>query len=283
MSKPRIITVCKYNQARSITSAAVLRRFFPEYEVLSAGIQANPLDPIPASIVEILHEWEVTEFDNRSTKVVDLPALNETDLVLCADAEVKTKLIDQLNIINIGKYKIRTLEEFSHSSLEIPVDPVSMDQSDTKTQLARAVILSVRAVRQEFKKEQPISYSLFPQDKVEHLQAQQKLLESIDDNLGLIIDSGFAIPNPLLWRAHNSSFVPINPNRLEVDSNTRNHSGILISKFEIDRSARIFLSENYFYFLQDLAEQQKIYLLAQPHSELPRARHHEAILSLIHS
>jgi protein-tyrosine-phosphatase len=283
MSKPRIITVCKYNQARSITSAAVLRRFFPGYEVLSAGIQANPLQPIPSSILEILHEWEVTEFDDRSTKVIDLPSLTETDLVLCADGEVKSKLIEQLNISNVDSYKIRTLEEFSHSSLEIPVDPVSMDQSDTKTQLARAVILSMRAARQEFGKEQPISYSLFPQDKAEHLLAQQKLLKLIVDNPGLIIDSGFSIPNLLLWRATNTSFIPINPNRLEVDSITGNHSGVLISKFEIDRSAKIFLSENYCDFLQGLAAQQKIYLLAQPYSELPRARHHEAILSLIHS
>jgi protein-tyrosine-phosphatase len=283
MSKPRIITVCKYNQARSITSAAVLRRFFPGHEVLSAGIQANPLQPIPSTILEILDEWDLAEFDGRSTKVVDLPTLTETDLVLCADAEVKSKLIEQLSIINANAYKIRILEEYSRSLLEIPVDPVSMDEADTKTQLARAIILSMRAARQEFGKAQPITYSLFPQDRAEHLQAQQKLLTLITNNQGLIVDSGFSIPNPLLWRATNTSFIPINPNRLEIDSITRNHSGILISKFEIDRSAKIFLSENYCDFLQGLVAEQKIYLLAQPYSELPRARHHEAILSLIHS
>ena len=280
MSTSRIITVCKYNQARSITSAAVLRRFFPDNEILSAGIQADPFQPIPSSILEILDEWEVSEFDERSTKVIDLPPLTETDLVLCADAEVKSKLIEQLNISNISDYKIHTLEEFSHSSLEIPVDPVSMDASDTKTQLARAIILSVRAVRQVFGIDQPITSSLFPQDKAEHLQSQKKLLEAIQRDQGVIIDSGFSIPNPLLWQA-NSAFMPFNLNRLEVDPSAP--SGILISKFEIDRAARILLSKRYLQWLEDLAVRQRIYLLAQPQSELPRTRTHEAILSLLHS
>jgi len=280
MSAARIITVCKYNQARSITSAAVLRRFFPDNEVLSAGIQADPFQPIPSSILEILDEWEVSEFDQRSTKVIDLPPLTDTDLVLCADAEVKSKLIEQLHISNVSNYKIYTLEEFSRSALEIPVDPVSMDASDTKTQLARATVLSVRAVRQVFGIEQPITLSLFPQDKVEHVQSQKKLLDVIQKDQGVIIDSGFSIPNPLLWQA-NSAFVPVNLNRLEVDPSTP--SGILISKFEIDRSPRILLSKKYLQWLEALAVRQKIYLLTQPQSELPRARTHEAILSLIHS
>ncbi len=283
MSKPRIITVCKYNQARSITSAAILRRFFPDYQVLSAGIQANPIEPIPSSILQILDEWEVTEFDHRSTKVVDLPVLTQADLVLCADAEVKSKLIEQLKIVDVENYTIRVLEEFARSALEIPVDPVSMDESDTKTQLARAIILSVRAVRKEFGIKQPITTSLFPVDKVEHLQVQKRLLDAIQNNQGVIIDGGFSIPNRLLWQANASSIMPINPNRLELNSKDQTGSGILISKFEIDRTPKIFLSENYLKWLEELAAQQATYLLAQPQSELPRARHHEAILSLIHS
>ena len=283
MSKPRIITVCKYNQARSITSAAILRRFFPDYEILSAGIQANPLQPIPSSILQILDEWEITEFDERSTKVVDLPTLSKTDFVLCADFEVKEKLIEQLRIGRVEDYSIRILEDFSHSALEVPVDPVSMDESDTKTQLARAIILSMRAVRKEFRIDQPITTSVFPVDKREHLMSQKILLEATEVNQGVVIDSGFSIPNTLLWQASSNSFGFINPNRLEGLPHNQADTRVLISKFEIDRAARIFLSKKYFEWLEGLAANQPIYLLAQPQSELPRARHHEAILSLIHS
>jgi protein-tyrosine-phosphatase len=283
MSKPRIVTVCKYNQARSITSAAILRRFFPDHEVLSAGIQADPFQPIPSSILQILDEWEITEFDERSTKVVDLPPLLKTDLVLCADAEVRSKLIEQLRIDDIEDYSIRILDEFSNSSLEIPVDPVSMDESDTKTQLARAIILSIRAVRREFSFKQPITKSSFPVDRIEHLKSQKMLLEAIQQNQGVIIDSGFSIPNELLWQVNGTTFEQINPNRLEIAANNQIGNRVLISKYEIDRTSRILLSIKYLQWLEELAARQSTYLLAQPQSELPRARHHEAILSLIHS
>ena len=283
MSNPRIITVCKYNQARSITSAAILRRFFPDYEILSAGIQANPLEPIPSSILQILDEWEITEFVDRSTKVIDLPAIGKTDLVLCADVEAKTKLIEQLKIEDAQDYTIRILEDFSHSALEVPVDPVNMDESDTKIQLARAIILSIRAVRKEFGMNQPIRKSLFPVDRAEHLQSQKIMLETVQKNQGVIIDGGFSIPNTLLWQANSNSFGFINPNRLEGLAYSYLDTPVLISKFEIDRAARIFLSKKYLEWLEGLAANQPIYLLAQPQSELPRARHHEAILSLIHS
>lgn len=283
MSNPRIITVCKYNQARSITSAAILRRFFPDHEILSAGIQANPIEPIPSSILQILDEWEITEFDERSTKVTDLPPLGKTDLVLCADVEVKTKMLEQLKIENAKDYTIRILEDFSHSALEVPVDPVNMDESDTKIQLARAIILSIRAARKEFGINQPIRKSLFPVDRVEHLQSQKIMLETVEKDKGVIIDGGFSIPNALLWQANNDSFGFINPNRLEGLAHGYLDTRVLISKFEIDRAARVFLSRKYLEWLEGLAANQPIYLLAQPQSELPRARHYEAILSLIHS
>jgi protein-tyrosine-phosphatase len=283
MSKPRIITVCKYNQARSITSAAILRRFFPDYEILSAGIQANPLEPIPSSILQILDEWEITEFVDRSTKVIDLPAIGKTDLVLCADIEAKTKLIEQLKIEDAQDYTIRILEDFSHSALEVPVDPVNMDESDTKIQLARAIILSIRAVRKEFGINAPIRKSLFPVDRAEHLQSQKIMLETVQKDQGVIIDGGFSIPNTLSWQANSNSFGFINPNRLEGLAYSYLNTPVLISKFEIDRAARIFLSKKYLEWLEGLAANQPIYLLAQPQSELPKARHHEAILSLIHS
>lgn len=283
MSKPRIITVCKYNQARSITSAAILRRFFPDHEILSAGIQANPLQPIPSSILQILDEWGITEFDERSTKAVDLPPLSRTDLVLCADAEVKLKLIQQLTIDDHKSYSIRILEEFSNSSLEVPVDPVSMDESDTKTQLARAIILSIRAVCKEFGINQPITTSLFPVDKRDHLKSQKILLEATEVDQGIVIDGGFSIPNALLWQAGSSSFGFIDPNRLEGVVSSQIDARILISKFEIDRAPRIFLSKTYLKWLEGLAAHQPVYVLTQPQSELPKSRHHEGILSLIHS
>jgi len=283
MSQKRIIVVCKYNQARSITAAAALRRFFPEMQILSAGIQANPFLPIPSSILAILDQWGLDQYDNRSTPVVNLPTILPTDLVLCADHEIKETLINQLNTSDPTAFKIRVLEEYADSSLEIPVDPVNMGESDTKMQLARSIVLSVRGVRKEFQIQNPITSSRFPHDKAEHLRVQKELIAAITNNHGVILDAGFSIPNPLLWQVSGIEVLPINPNRLTIDPQSARKSGILISKFEIDFVPRIFLSAQYLSWLQDIAGQQNIYVLAQPAAELPLGRQHEAVLALIHS
>lgn len=283
MSKARTIVVCKYNQARSITAAAALRRFFPDIEILSAGIQANPLLPIPSSILEILDQWSLDQYDHRSTPVLKLPPLLPTDLVLCADAEIKATLMKQLNISDADAFKIRVLEEYADSSLEIPVDPVNMSESDTKMQLARSIVLSVRGVRKEFQIQNPIASSRFPHDKAEHLRVQKEMISAITNDHGVILDAGFSIPNPLLWQVSGIAVLPINPNRLTIDPNGERKSGILISKFEIDFVPRIFLSAQYLSWLQDIAGQQNIYVLAQPAADLPLGRQHEAVLALIHS
>ena len=283
MMTGRVIVVCKYNQARSITAAAALRRFFPDLEIITAGIQANPLAPIPSSILEILDQWGITEYDERSTPVVNLKNVNPSDLILCADAEVKETLIKQLLLLDPQSYQIHVLEEFANSAEEIPVDPVSMGESDTKTQLARSIVLAVRAVRRHLDIQPPITIARFPVDKAQHLQVQQQLISLIHDNKGVIIDAGFAIPNRLLWQANSTSFLPFNPNRLVIDPDTTPESGIYISKFEVDLAPRIFLSSQYLDWLTHLSQHQIIYVLAQPASELPAGRFHEAMTGLVHS
>jgi protein-tyrosine-phosphatase len=283
MSVKRIIVVCKYNQARSITAAAALRRFFPKLEILSAGIQANPLVPIPSSILQILDQWDLNEYDVRSTPVVNLPSLTHEDLVLCADAEIRMKLIEQLGIKEADLFKIKILEEFANSSLEIPVDPVNMGEAETKNQLVRSVVLSVRGVRRELGIQNPVTKSIYPRDRAEHIRTQQQLVAQIQANQGVILDAGFSIPNRLLWQPHNTVFIPFNPNDLAIESGIERKTGILISKFEVDFVPKIFLSKAYLLWLQALSQHQNIYVLAQPAGESPHPRQHEAILALLHS
>ncbi len=283
MKAQRVIVVCKYNQARSISAAAALRRFFPELEIISAGIQANPFLPIPSSIFQILDQWDITQYDQSSTPALNLPTLTDTDLVLCADAEIKAILIKQLGIQEPNSLKLHALEEFANSPLEIPIDPVDMGEGDLKMQLARSIVLSVRAVREELQFENLITESLFPNNKAEHIRAQQHMIVEIQSNQGVIIDAGFSIPNQLLWQLHGTVFIPFNPTKLEICSQTKPITGILISRFEVDFVPKILLSELYLRWLQSIAKRQNIYVLAQPAEELPLGRRHEAILALLHS
>jgi protein-tyrosine-phosphatase len=283
MKAQKVIIVCKYNQARSIRAAAALRRFFPELEIISSGIQANPSLPIPSSIFQILDQWDLTQYDQSSTPTRNLASLTDTDLVLCADAEIKAILIKQLGIHEPNSLTIHTLEEFANSPLEIPIDPVDMGEGDLKTQLARSIVLSVRAVRVKLQVENLITESRFPNDKAEHIRAQQQMIADIQSNQGVIIDAGFSIPNQLLWQPHGTVFIPFNPAKIEIVEQTRPKSGILISRFEVDFVPKVLLSERYMRWLQGVAMNQKIYVLAQPAEVIPNGRRHEAILALLHS
>jgi hypothetical protein len=158
-----------------------------------------------------------------------------------------------------------------------------MGEADTKTQLARSIVLAVRAVRRHLQMQPPITIARFPVDKAQHLQLQQQLISLIQENKGVIIDAGFAIPNRLLWQAHSTNFLPFNPNRLVIDPDSKPESGIYISKFEVDLAPRIFLSKQYLAWLTHLSQHQTVYALAQPASELPASRFHEAMTGLVHS
>ena len=283
MTSRRIIVICKYNQARSITAAAALRRFFPELEIITAGILANPSIPIPTSIVEILSQWGLDQYDHRSTPVVSLANVSPLDFIICADEEVKVTVIKQLGITKPADYSIISLEEFARTPQEIPTDPVAMSQPDTKTQLARAIILSIRAVRAYLQIEPVVTESTIPMTTSDHLQSQQKYLHLIEKGDGVIIDTGFSIPNPLLWQAHKSPFISFNPKKPPLDPSELKKSGIYISKYEVDHASRILLSSEYLQWLELLHQNKAIYTISQPISELPSSHHHQAILGSIHS
>jgi len=279
----RIVVVCKYNQARSIAAAAALRKFFPNLKIISAGIQANPLTPIPSTILDILDQWDLDKVDPRSTKFSEIQDLGEGDLILCADLEVR-RIVEQDLINKIdSKSEICILEEFAKTEFEIPVDPVSMDEADTKTQLARCIVLAIRGVRKHLLLSPPISGSYLPRDKSEHLQYQRFLRDLIQQNQGAIIDTGFSIPNKFLWEINGTDLMYINPNRIDESEISSKTPTIVLSKFEVDFTPRIFLSTYYYDWLIRESSTRPVYCLAQPVSEFPRNRFHEMVLGQIHS
>ena len=277
----KIITVCKYNQARSITAAAALRRFFPEEEIISAGILAQPTIQIPSSILHILDEWKLYERDQKSMSAMDLPQLNPEDIILCADEEVRTKFRQQLKLDDLDYKNVFILEEFSSNLLDIPIDPVSLGASETKTQLARALILSIRAVRKILDKGELIGTSYLPNTRDEHIAIQDYYLGSTKKNT-LLIDTGFSIPNPNIWSARfvQKTFNPLQfPDVSEMDFSSK----VLCTKYEMDNTAEIFLSKNYYNWILELSRKYRIEVISQPFHDLPLSRQHESILGTIHS
>jgi len=277
----KVIVTCRHNQARSIAASAALRRFYPDLHILSAGTNARPRSPIPTSILDILDEWELYERDLESTLTTDLPEVSQEDFVLCADAETKSLFMQQHDIDPDEFTRIHILQDFSKSKLEIPIDPVSMDLAETKIQLARSIVLAIRATRKFLEQSELINASHIPKIREEHIDIQNAYLNTPTENR-LIIDTGFSIPNPEVWsRLPNQ--VAFNPRQFP-NFNERDLSGqVLTVKHEIDNVAGHFLSLAYLEWIASMASRYKVDLVSQPYEELPLNRKHEAILGLIHS
>lgn len=277
----KIIVLCKYNQARSITAAAALRRFFPREHIISAGIIAKPNIPIPSSILHILDEWGLEERDHRSTSTTDLPEIHPQDLILCADVEVRNVFVQQLMLDRVNFPNIFILEQFSRSQLEIPIDPVSLGEAETKNQLARSIVLAIRGVNKLLGNNPLVEMGSLPTNRQEHLETQSQFFESKSRNR-LLIDAGFSIPDSNMWSpSMNLHF--INPAKIEPIENLLGEKTVLISKFEIDKAPELFLSLKYFEWIRNLSLTFQIGVVAQPFESLPQNRRHESILGMIHS
>ncbi len=277
----KLIVLCKYNQARSITAAAALRRFFPDHEILSAGIIGNPRIPIPSSILQILDEWGLHERDERSTSTTDLPPISSTDLVLCADQEVRGIFIQQHNLNPASFPNICLLEDFARGSLEVPIDPVALGQAETKNQLARSLVLAIRGANKFLEVETSIKAGHLPVNKNDHLEIQKRLIENRQDKV-LSIDVGFSIPDINIW-SPDLNMQKINPSKFEIIENTLERNTVLISKFEVDKTSELLLSIGYYEWIKKLSSNFDLTVVSQPFDGLPQNRRHEAILGMIHS
>jgi len=277
----KVIILCKYNQARSITAAAALRRFFPNEHIISAGIIAQPNIAIPSSILQILDEWGLEERDHHSTSTTDLPEIHPQDLVLCADEEVRSVFMQQLRLDRSSFPNIFVLEQFSRSGLEIPVDPVSLGEAETKNQLARSIVLAIRGVNKLLENNPLVKMGFLAANRQEHLEIQSQFFEKKGSNR-LLIDVGFSIPDSNMWSpSMNLHF--INPWKIGPLENPLGEKTVLISKFEIDKSPELFLSLKYFEWIRNLSSAFHVGVVAQPFESLPHNRRHESILGMIHS
>ena len=283
MTTGRIFVICKYNQARSITAAAAIRNFFPELNVISAGIVGDARTPIPGSIIQILNEWGLQERDKRSKSIADLSKINESDLVLCADSEVRKAFISKLNLDIALHERVHLFEKYAKLQIEIPIDPVNMNEDDTKMQLSRSILLCTRAVRIFKNEEALISDYHLPDTMEDHRLARDYLTNLAIESKGILIDTGFSIPNKSLWGTHAVEEYKFTSKLFVGNEPQLKPGNILVSKYEMDNTGQFMLSTDFQNWLTKISSLQKIFAITQPLAELPPGRQYETILSIIHS
>lgn len=69
MTKPRVLFLCVHNSARSQMAEAFLKKYSPNFEVMSAGLEAGALNPY---VVEAMKEVEIDISGNKTKSAFDL-------------------------------------------------------------------------------------------------------------------------------------------------------------------------------------------------------------------
>lgn len=83
----QVYFLCTGNSCRSQMAEGFARKYFPDWTIASAGIEAHGLNPYA---VKVMLEKDIGISKNKS-KLIDMDYLNHSDLVitLCGDAKDK--------------------------------------------------------------------------------------------------------------------------------------------------------------------------------------------------
>jgi protein-tyrosine-phosphatase len=243
----KILVVCKHNQARSIIIAAVLRRFYGDHIIQSAGTQAKHLGPIPTSIREIADRWGLDIVEDFSQNFLDVASdLTESDLILAADASVA----QEITAIDSSRTVV-TITDFTPSAELSPRDPFDMDLEATRVELAKAITAAMYAATANISTTANIATlsQRSPQETIRFAKSWQ------EQSAGAVIDLSLSIADDSLWINNLDNLLRFNPRNLSSLTKIPRKS-ILIPGFESSESGRLLLSERWKSWLDHIAKEE---------------------------
>ncbi|MEI6648424.1 MAG: hypothetical protein WCO08_02160 [Actinomycetes bacterium] len=250
----KVLTICKMNQARSALAEAVIRRFLPNLEISSAGVQAVSNTPYLTSVVQLSRKWGVAIAEGGS-KTLDLSLeLIEADLVICAEAWMKDD-----PRIQAADRQVVSYEDFASDSSFMPFDPETMTGRTLETELAKVAWVNLRAVRELwsgfFQHEIVV---VIPETEFQTESAIAFARERAADTSGLIIDADVRSPIPGEFRRSGLSVGPIS--LAEGAHSFEVLSGIV----EKSQPEAFLLSMDWRDLLADLCVDRPLYLVTAP-------------------
>lgn len=252
----KILAVCRFNQARSITMASAIKHFYPELEVSSAGTHCELGESVPLQTLETLKNWGIEPTQRRTKPLPAALREGPFDLILCADSSVYQDVTSYLCITE-GVMDITGLT--TRSEL-IPFDPSKSGATEFTEQLAMVIFLSVRAIRRLLVPEERFNYSLLLSSQSEPSVAHVGVLWALANEM-LIVDTNWTRPNSEVWREVSKQLkVPINLynpfSNLDSDGFLPGH--INLSRFETDFYEQQILSRSWKKLLDSYELERKL-------------------------
>lgn len=272
----KILTVCRYNQARSVTMASAIKHFYPEFQIASAGTLCDLGDQVPLQTLELLKKWDIEPIQKLTRPFHLAVGESEFDLILCADNSIYRDVISYMG----SSERVVDITGLTTRSELIPVDPSRASFEQFAEQLSRAIFLAVRSVRRRIVPEGNWNYSLLLSDNAGGILVRKAVLWALARGL-TIIDTNWSRPNLEGWeRISRDLKVPLHLyNPFAQDPvNQPLPEYINLSRFESDQYEREILSHRW----QALINESKSLLLSgfQPIGSYPPTH---LALGLMHS
>lgn len=259
----KILVVCRYNQARSILAGAVIRKLFPEIEVVTAGIEAQTGQPIPIVTSELCSWWGLPKYDRLSQSLADTFSVNparEFDAILAADGYVKEEIL-KLE----PSSKIVDLSECAEDDLFRPIDPTGFGQRDFAGELAKVAVLTAEWIT-SLENSTTLEIEAFLSNSYEKANTLVKSKDLFGYNI--ILDSELERPNAEYWKTSGHDIRFFNPrslNQFELSELPIESNVVLISKYEIDNAEKVYFSDSWKGFLDAVSQMGNVGLISISH------------------
>lgn len=264
----KVITLCRYNQARSIIASSTLASVFPVVYSSSAGINAIDNNPIPESIVRIAREWgiQLNSGNSRSLLAAETD-LSEADLVIVAELGFLNEIPAQYLV---GK-QIFSMQDSRFSPQFIPVDPINLSPNQVKIELAKSIMTTTQLVAQAGLRNYNYEVQVYIPESIDSFKADSinawRYAKEIGANL---LFANFRAPDFINVRelgANVRELVKINDStssNLMLGSIKSKHPYVVATKYEIDDVEMYALSNEFKKIIEELSRERRLLIMTGP-------------------
>ena len=269
----RIVVVCRLNAARSVLIAAVLRKQFPQYEVISCGVEASTGAVYPQITLQTAKDWGLRIVKDHSVNIRDIPGgLNDSDRVIVVEDYMRESPdLQHLNPKNIFSFTDLSLDQ-SH----LPKDPLEFDLQQFKVEIAKAVFYACSIVTRCI---DPIMANANLRLWITRNDSQEVLTNVVEhckeNSFNLLIANFLVAPQPFLsTQKSNRCFLHFNEQGQFFAAIQENKHAdrltIFQSEFEENYSPRLVFSPEYRESIDSLSQKKPLVALVEIVSPIPR-------------
>ena len=264
-SKPTIAIICRLNQARSIFVAAYLSRVLPEFNIISAGIQAVDGQQIPLQIKLLANNWGLSVTKDFSQNITSIDTeLLQAEFTIVAE----NSFADNLIKLGVSPSKIVSMQDLAFEPDQIPIDPINLDIDSFEVELAKAVMVSVQLVNRRILPTRRNRITIIhPDSGTDYQLCLQRVVEEAKKSQANVLVADFRFPHvqtienmllPYQEFTISKSSGAITTNQSQLDLAL---PSLIATRYEIDFVEEFILSANFLELLEVLSKDRPVYVI----------------------